>query len=615
MGHARQLRWYGAIGCLLTGIVFQAGACGSSSGGHANGGDSGTPGSEGGGGGGGGGGSNGGGGGGGGGGSPNIDSGPPGPGQLVDASRVTTWNPGILSDVPLGMPLGANGLPQRTKNCASVALGGNIQSAIDACPAGQVVQLAAGKYTVSATINLKSGVVLRGAGSQGAPGGTTIVRTGGGSVLSIGTEQDKTCYGGTAYPLTVTGAKESTTLSVGTSAIANFKAGQLALVDIGDDATVEEGDCQYFKRIDKRSVSQRVLIKSVDTAGGTLTLDSPLHWAFQTASPYLAAITPVTAATVEWAGIEHLLAQGGTNPGYDGQMAGGVDISNAAYSWVDDVQTDATIDGMHVSLTGTYRCVVRDSYFHNSADYGFGEDCYGVVLRCGAAEDLVENNIVRYMNKPILFNVSGGGNVIGYNYADNSWATPAAWQELNIDCHCSFPHMELMEGNYAPHMGASDTHGNSGYLTFYRNYASTQFAGPDFVWGSTATQTGNVTALEFDSPDIGMNSLGNVLGTAGVSVAYDAYTSSPDSIYELGNGGSGATDISATSLYRHGNYDTVNKATEWDPTTTDHTLPASFYLPGKPAWWPASSPWPWVGPDLTPMIGTLPAKARSDAEP
>jgi hypothetical protein len=536
------------------------------------------------------------------------------PPALVDPARVTEWNPGILADEPTGQPLGADGLPQRTTTCTTVSLGGDIQAAIDACAAGQVVLLAAGTFTVSATIHLKSGVVLRGAGSQGAPTGTTVVRTGGGSVLSIGNAQDQTCYGGTAYPLTQDGAKESTTVSVG-SAAANFKAGQLALVDLVDDATVQEGDCQYFKRVDHRSVTQRVLVKAVDTAGGTLTLDSPLHWAFKAASPYLAQITPVTQATTEWAGIEHLLLQGGTNPGYDGQQAGGIDVSNAAFSWVKDVQTDATIGGMHVALTGAYRVVVRDSYFHNSANYGFGADCYGIVVRCGTAESLVENNIARFMNKPILFSVSGGGNVIGYNYADNSWATPPTWQEVNIDCHCSFPHMELIEGNYAPHMGAGNTHGNNGYLTFFRNYSSSQFAGPDPVWGSTAPLNNNVTTIELDSPDVGMNVIGNVLGTSGVSTVYDAYNPSPGSIYELGIGGSGATDVSATSLFRHGNFDTVGNATKWDPNTADHTLPPSFYLRGKPAWWPATGPWPWVGPDLQPMIGTLPAKDRSDHMP
>ena len=280
-------------------------------------------------------------------------------------------------------------------------------------------------------------------------------------------------------------------------------------------------------------------------------------------------------------------------------MAGGIDISNAAYCWVKDVQTDATIGGMHVAMTGTYRCVVRDSYFHNSANYGFGQDCYGVVLRCGAAENLVENNIVRYMNKPILFNVSGGGNVIGYNYADNSWATPAAWQEVNIDCHCSFPHMELMQGNDAPHMARRRRTGMRG--TSRTSGTTRRVSSPLPPCGdSTDAQTGNVTTLEFDGGDVGMNVLANVLGKDGVNMVYDAYDSGPFSIFELGNAGSGATDVATTTLLRHGNYEYVNHAVSWDPKTKSRDLPASFHLKGKPGWWPASTPWPWVGSDLAP---------------
>lgn len=532
---------------------------------------------------------------------------------IVPPDRATTWSPGILADGQLGLPLGGDGVPQRTTVCATLSPGNDIQAAIDACPSGQVVQLDPGTFTVASTITITQGVVLRGSGYQGAPAGTTIVKSGGGTVIAIGTARDSTCYGGTGYALTQDGATGSSTLSVG-SASANLAAGDLALVDAVDDATIQQGDCTYFKRVSGRSASQRVEVQAVDGATGSLALTSPLHWTFRSGTPYQAQVTRAAGAPTKWAGIEHLRIQGGSNTGYLGQMAGGIDVSNAAYCWIKDVQTDGTIGGMHVALTGTYRCVVRDSFIHHSANYGFGTDCYGIVLRCGSADNLVENNIVRYMNKPILFNVSGGGNVVAYNYADNSWATPAAWQEVNIDSHCSLPHMELMEGNWAPHMGATITHGNAGYLTYYRNYASSQFA-PPAVYGSTDTQSGNVTALQFDGGDIAMNVAGNVLGTAGVSTAYDAYDSSFPSIFLLGVQGLGATDVAATSLYRHGNFDTVHGATVWDPGTATRTLPQSLYLQQKPGWWPSGTPWPWTGPDLSPMVGTLPAKARSDGNP
>ena len=510
--------------------------------------------------------------------------------------------------------------------CARPAPGANLGSAISGCPEGQVVELAAGTYTISSTVTLSKGVVLRGAGSQGAAkGGTSIVKTGGGSVLAIGSNADQACYASaytTGYALTENALKETKTVKVGSNA-SRFSAGDLALLDEVDAPPVDQGDCPYFKRAPGRSVSERVEIASVDAAGGTLTLTSPLHWTFRPASPQLAQIARLTQPIVRWAGIEKVMLQGGTNTGYNGQMAGGIDVSNAANCWIKDVQTDATIGGMHVSLTGTYRVVVRDGYFHHSANYGFGADCYGIVLRCGAADNLIENNIVRYMNKPIMFNVTGGGNVVGYNYADNSWATPPEWQEVNIDTHCAFPHMELMEGNYAPHMGASITHGNAGYLTYFRNYSSSQFA-PPAVAGSTAKQTGNITALQFDHGDVYMTVVGNVLGsssakdlgTAPVSTTYIASSSDSPSIYELGagtGGGNAMTDVAYTTLWWHANYDTVTPGVVFNPKIAARTLPASLYLQAKPAWWPAGTSWPWAGSDLVPMVGSLPAKARSDA--
>jgi hypothetical protein len=490
-----------------------------------------------------------------------------------------------------------------------------------------VIELGSGTYTVSSTVTLGKGVVLRGAGSMGAAsGGTTLTKTGAGSVLAIGSSQDQACYSGAygpAYALTEDALKETTTVQLGGSA-SRFSAGDLAIIDQVDDSTVQEGDCRYFKRVDLRSVSQRVEVAAVDAVNGTLTLSSALHWSFRAIAPYLAQIARVTGPVTRWAGIEKLALGGGTNPGYNGQMAGGIDVSNAAYCWIKDVQTDGSIGGMHVALTGTYRSVVRDSYFHDSANYGFGTDCYGIVLRCGAADNLVENNIARYMNKPILFNVSGGGNVIGYNYADNSWATPAGWQEVNIDTHCAFPHMELMEGNYAPHMGATITHGNAGYLTYFRNYASSQFA-PPAVYGATGSQTGNIAALQFDAGDLNMTVVGNVLGssssndlgTAPVSATYIGSGPGTACIFELGDNSShnglGTADVSYTTLWWHANYDTVTPGVVYNPAISPRSLPASLYRPTKPAWWPAGGAWPWVGSDLNPMVGSLPAKARADA--
>jgi hypothetical protein len=545
------------------------------------------------------------------------------PAGLLDPAVTTTWNPGILADDQMKQPLAADGLPVRTTVCSRPMPGADLNAALAACPEGQVVQLAAGTYTVSATVQLKKGVVLRGAGSSGAAkGGTTIVKTGGGTVVQIGTDKDQACAQSSydpAYPLTADAVKEGKTVTVGANA-SHFAAGDFALIDQEDGPEVKKGDCLYFRRATTRSIEDRVEIASVDAGAGTITLRDPLHWTFKSAAPYSASISRVKATMVKWAGIENVALQGGTRGGYLGQSAGGIDMANAAYCWVKDVQTDATNDGMHVSLSGTYRSVVRDGWFHNSKTYGFAEDCYGIVLRCGSAENLVENNIVRYMNKPILFDVTGSGNVVAYNYADNSYATPPAWQEVNIDEHCAFPHMELVEGNYAPHMGLTITHGNAGYFTYFRNYSSSQFAAPAVAGQNMGfKQTDNLSALQLDTGDINITVIGNVfgssaandIGTGTLSSMYVTTSSGTPGIFYFGPGGK--NEVAYTTLRAHGNYDTVSAAVVWDSKIATHTLPASLYLVARPAWWPAATLWPWAGADLNPRVGTLPAKMRSDS--
>jgi hypothetical protein len=540
----------------------------------------------------------------------------------------------------------------RTTICANVPVQSGdatkaIQDALNGCQGKhQVVMLAAGKYSVSSTITVPSGVVLRGAGSDAASG-TTIVASAG-PVLSIGTMQDQVCYNGgfdsSAQPLLSQDAmKESGTVAVASAS--GFNAGDLALIDEQDTSEVSEGDCtSFFKRADNYGLSERVEVSAA--SGNALTLTTPLHWTFKTAQN--ARISRIGTTPTKWAGIESVLVQGGRPGGYAGQNAGGIDVSNAAYCWVKDVQVDGTTSGMLIRLAGTYRCVVRDSHFHNSYSYGFAQDNYGIVLACGAADNLVENNIARFVDKPILLNNSGGGNVIGYNYVDNSWSCDGnnddGFQEVNIDCHCAFPHMELIEGNWAPHMGASTTHGNAGYLTYFRNYASSQWSpskanqsNSAIVWSQPfSPQYSNVESLQFDDPDLKMTVIGNVLGSttnAGLGLPADLGTTSssqggpPATSQAYTSGGStpaifsvDQTKVSWTSLWLHGNFDTVNQKVMWNASSltanlpmSTQKLPSSLYYAKSPAWWPSGTPWPWVGPELTPKVGSLPAQTRSAA--
>jgi hypothetical protein len=559
------------------------------------------------------------------------------PTGLLNPDDTTTWTPGILADTAKNQPLGDDGLPVRTTICRSTTTSdaSKLQTILDNCASGTVVELSSGTYTVPATIYVPSGVVLRGQGSTGSNATTIVLASGAsGPVLAIGPKDlfDQACYNNSNYTNAVSNliadAKKEQNLVSIAAKDTTFAAGDFALLDQADDTSmISVGDSNgAFTRKAGRTLSERVEIISVDTTNGILTLASPLHWTFK--KSLQAQITKANRTVSKWAGIEHIWIQGGKGLGeYLGRKAGGIDISNAAYCWVKDVQTDGTTAGMHVALTATNRCVVRDSHFHNSAQYGFGQDNYGIVIRCGATDNLVENNIARYMNKPIVFNNSGGGNVVGYNYADNSWALDSSsgdqFQESSIDIHTAFPHMELIEGNYAAHVSASTTHGNAGYLTYFRNYVSSQHAPDPIVWSlPSLPQTGNVAAFQFDKGDNHMTVIGNVLGsttntalkiptslgTANVSKVYMSYdnTGSP-SIFSLGP----QSDVSVTTLRWHGNFDTVNGVTMWNSNISTKTLPASLYYKSKPAWWPSAMAWPWVGPDISPMVGTLQAQVTA----
>jgi hypothetical protein len=113
-----------------------------------------------------------------------------------------------------------------------------------------------------------------------------------------------------------------------------------------------------------------------------------------------------------------------------------------------------------------------------------------------------------------------------------------------------------------------------------------------------AKQTGNITALQFQTGDIGMNALGNVLGTSGVQRVYDAYDSNAKSIFQLG----GAAMCRRPRSIATAPTTWSNGETKWNDAAASRVLPwPSLYLATtQPRWWRRWQPrWPWVGPDLT----------------
>jgi hypothetical protein len=289
-------------------------------------------------------------------------------------------------------------------------------------------------------------------------------------------------------------------------------------------------------------------------------------------------------------------------------------------------------------------------------------------LDTGSSELLFENSISILANKVMVMRESGGGSVFAYNYFDMGFCADggcgdqggAGFVAIESGANASHwmgTHHVLFEGNWTFNTAGDGSWGSNPFETWFGNYASgfrSRFT--DYIHNTVIDDVNNIpggnaplraTSL---SPNYYWNSyIGNVLGTSGKTTAangwnYTSYTAQ-SAIFALGgtlgnSGGAGGDqeeliDIGSAAAacvttsgdkcpsIRHGNYDYLNNAVVWDPNNSDHTIPNSFYLSAKPAFFNAGSgyTWPWVTPTGSPQLQTgcggtcsgLPAKARYDA--
>lgn len=546
--------------------------------------------------------------------------------------RATTWSPGIPGGIPAVRTVHAT-IDARAwgngKADATAAINAALQAAGDRATAAQrlAVVLPPGTYRTTGILNLnRSHVVLRGAGPK-----LTRIRFEGGEgapAVRIGVFWPE--YG---PAVDVVGSVRRGSRSLTVADAAAIKVGDVLQLDQLDDPSyVAIGDQIYGKRGPRetdmngpsspggyRSVGQQVEVVSKD--GNTLGLATATHIAFDAKfSPQVfktATARPGEPGT-RFVGIEGVHVSGGQN--------NDIVLLNVAYGWVRDVESDGDpqsgpgVTGSHIALLHAYRCEVRESYVHHARNIAPGGGAYGITISNQSSENLVEDNVARYLNKPILVAGSGGGNVIAYNYVDDAFiASHPTWQETAIDAnHGAFSHHDLFEGNWATNIGSDSTHGNSGWHVFFRNYAPGM--------NSTVRRTANVRAVGVDGYNREHSFLGNVLLQPGLVVngAKPVYESTSRetlgaaAAFRIGSGALGGPvekfddGTALRHLLRHGNFDYVTNEVVWSPKLPTRSLPPSLYLQAKPAFF-GDELWPFVDPARKPMVGVLPAKKRFDA--
>ncbi len=574
---------------------------------------------------------------------------------IIPADRMTTWNPGLNA---------VGGIPNRTRIYQTLSPRGGslddtvaIQRALDACPRGQVVKLSPGTFNINGGgLHLRRpDCTLRGSGTGAlgsGDGGTRLVKADRDTnlsfaVLYVGNDSRQFSSSINLAADATKGANSLTLVST-----PRVKAGEIVLIDqvTDDDPRVWWGPQQdptgggsrrWFARQD-RSLAQIMEVTAVN--GNTVTFSTPFHITYK--AEYAAQLSSYANQVLHGVGIEDLYVYGGMGGDGHGNLA----ISLCAYCWVRNIEAHWSV-GTSVGFYATFRSVLRDSYIHETPDPNPGGAGYLVGLNLGASDNLVENNAIWSGNKNIVMRATGGGNVIAYNYMDDSYgATYPYTPEAGLNAgHYTTPHMELLEGNYSHNYKGDTFWGNSIYITVFRNWLSAlRAARPPlntytFKSGNCIYKYGDYSgrvAVDVQAFSYYTNFVGNILGTQNQQLlgynSHSCFNSTAvgwtyenlhgfltENIVPMWNIGSLQTragwqwvpDTYETQL-RQGNWDWVTKSQIWyrsigatgsSSNGTPQEIPDSLYLKAKPAFF-GSNPWPWVNPSNG-AVSTLPAKA------
>lgn len=551
----------------------------------------------------------------------------------------------------------------RATICATLnpgATAAQINSAVAGCPAGQVVMLNAGTYSLNASIIItKSNVTLRGAGPNQtflvfAATNTNCNGLGGTSICIWNGDSEYSGGPGNVANWTAGYAKGTFTITL--SSTSNLKVGSLLVLDQLDPAA-DTGNiwvCQSSGTSPScsqqgangvaragRGQSQQVTVTGCGTTtpgasctGTTVTISPGLYapnWsAAQTPQGWYSSTLPVSGVGIENLSVDYSAL---------GDQQAGIMFSNASQCWVRNLRSINAVAAnaatrKHVLMWQSSHITVRDSYFYGSSptSEGYGADAGSV-----SSDILVENNIFQHIATATI-NEGATGIVFGYNYAVDNYYNNGApnWQQQDGFHHSVGDSFILWEGHEGTGFNADTIHGTSFMITHFRDYLS----GHD-----PATEVGAKTQATFAYFPFAFsryfNLVGSVLGTQSYHTTYK--TAAPNAT-DCGNATAAALSVLvlgysdqagigfsvacgfafdipndtlvASTLMAWGNYaactgDTACNAVRWQTSENasgapvypglsapSQQLPASFYVAAKPSWW-GTMPWPAVGPDVT----------------
>jgi len=521
-------------------------------------------------------------------------------GEIIPADRKIDWsrNAGLNFNIP-SWSNGRNAIvDDGAKGDGVTDDTASIQDCIKKTPANTFCYLPAGTYKVSKSISLIDGTVGIGLGSKGIRGagpGSTIIMAGSniGSILFTHT------WGCSQYVNPTSGATKGSTRIYVDNQDADFsvyKAGDLIMID------QENGDgTENIPNYMGRTVGQ--LNKIIAKGSNYFDVQSPLNYNYNSSfNPYISRC---------WTFVKEIGIEDMTIDRVSNAVGGGnnIDISNCVNCWIKNIESKNALN-WHVKVNTSYGTVVRDSRFEQTWNYSCGGNaCYGVTLFSKTSDSLVENNIFKRLRHSMITEYGGTGNIFGFNYSRE----PINENGLNTDylmgdmiTHGGQPYMNLWEGNTAATIKNDNVLGSSRWNTFFRNNVEVK----SLPVKSTLPRGTYVAMFGIDSQigNLYENYVGNVLGSSGLMTK----------VYRLGTwqdiaSGAGYSGISIpdprvlNTMISHGNYNSLDRSVIWDSSITNRLIPNSLYYGSRPYWW-SGSPWPPVGPDLSPMTNKIPAQ-------
>jgi hypothetical protein len=542
--------------------------------------------------------------------------------QLIPDDRKIDWDAGIPCGIPnrnktnivvTSPPYGAVGDGIKDDTSA-------LQAAFDACASNQVVFIPQGTYRVSRSLSITAKcITIRGAG----PGKTIIDSfcSNGVGVLSFG--PPKYIHQGPFANVLSGATKGSTTITV-SSTSGNVVGGYMTFDQTNDPTFVtnigSEGPANWVSRENgKRAMGQIVEVTSI--SGNTVTFQPPLY------SSYSQALAPQICSFsggAKLSGIEDLTVRG-NNTGSRQHFR----MEGASYCWLKNVESEFA-DGDHVDIFNSFRCEVRDSYFHDAFSHTSGLTDADLMLASKTTACLIENNVFWRLHASIMLNWGAAGNVIAYNYSANNFDQYSSNAVMADICmHGAHPMFNLFEGNYAVKFSPDSIWGSSSHGTVFRNvFTGTTTVTPPLTGRATlgspswwAYQRARTMQIERDS--CYYNIIGNVLGSSALtSLMYRAkYVGAPPSteeyetpyVYLIGYGSVGSSNVSSHTI------DTTLIHANWDCVTRSQVLlagypsnlPCSLFRQERPSWF-NDCPWPPFDsnkPDLSSPTN-LPAARR-----